>query len=253
MIKTWRGYGYGCNQIVRAGDDGVTGSDQSLRINFTEHPMLNSRSAIAAVRRHSNPERASRVPARDRRDIHPEQSAPTTVMSEARSAIGPADTIWRSVLWFFLEGFALYGASVHWVATTAVTAIATEVDARLRQKFAGSQRQKHASLAAPAAGHGTLLGREDAVDRTASGTRMPSTGDGFAPAVREVDRYRFVSPGWLVVIWRVTANRWVIWRRERQIKVTVAALSEQDDRTLRDVGIPLRSQIEQIVRQGRND
>jgi uncharacterized protein YjiS (DUF1127 family) len=166
--------------------------------------------------------------------------------------MGPADTIWRSVLWFFLEGFVLYGASVHWVATTAVTAIASEVDARQRQKFARSQRQKYISLVPPAAGHRTVLEREDAVDRTASGTRMPSTGDGFAPPVREVDRYRFVFPGWLAVTWRATANRWAIWRREREIKVAVAALSEHDDRTLRDMGIPFRSQIEQIVRQGRN-
>ena len=214
--------------------------------------MLNSQSAIAAVRRHSNPEQASRVAPRGRRDIHPEPSAPTAAISEAKPAMGPADTIWRSVLWFFLEGFALYGASVHWVATTAVTAIASEVDAQQRQLPARRERQKYISLVPPAAGHTTVLERGDAVDRTASGSRPPSTRDGFAPPAREVDRHRFVYPGWLAVIGRAIANRWAIWRRDREIKVAVAVLSEQDDRTLRDMGIPDRSQIEQVVRQGRN-
>ena len=214
--------------------------------------MLNSQSAFAAVRRHSSPEQASHIAPRGGRDIDHEQSAPTTVISEARSATGPADTIWRSVLWFFLEGFALYGASVHWVATTAVTAIVSEVDARQRQKSARSQRHKYISLVPPAAGHRTVLEREDAVDRTASGTRMSSTRDGFAPPAREVDRYRFVYPGWLAVIWYATTNRWAIWRRDREIKVAVAVLSDYDDRTLQDMGIPHRSQIERIVREGRN-
>jgi hypothetical protein len=34
--------------------------------------------------------------------------------------MGQADAIWQSVLWFFLEEFALYGASLHCLATTAV-------------------------------------------------------------------------------------------------------------------------------------
>jgi len=42
------------------------------------------------------------------------------------------------------------------------------------------------------------------------------------------------------------------WRREREIKKAVTALAEFDDRTLRDTGIPHRSQIEQIVRYGRD-
>ena len=36
--------------------------------------------------------------------------------------------------------------------------------------------------------------------------------------------------------------------RERKIKTTVAALTELDDRTLLDMGVPHRSQIEQVVR-----
>jgi hypothetical protein len=51
--------------------------------------------------------------------------------------------------------------------------------------------------------------------------------------------------------WRAIASRWAKRRRERKIKEAVAALAEYDDRMLRDMGFPHRSQIEQIVRNGR--
>ena len=180
----------------------------------------------------------------------PEPSAPGAKSLPAKKpAMGQAGAIWQSVLGFFLEGFALYGASLHWVATTAVTAIASEVDARERQKLARSERQKSISLVSPAArAETTILEREDAIDRTAFGTRMPSTRDSFASPAREVDRYRFVHPSWLAMIWRAIASPWAKWRREREIKKAVVALAELDNRTLRDMGIPHRSQIEQIVR-----
>jgi uncharacterized protein YjiS (DUF1127 family) len=41
-------------------------------------------------------------------------------------------------------------------------------------------------------------------------------------------------------------------RWEREIKKAVAALAKLDDRTLRDIGIPQRSQIEQVVRYCRD-
>jgi uncharacterized protein YjiS (DUF1127 family) len=41
-------------------------------------------------------------------------------------------------------------------------------------------------------------------------------------------------------------------RLEREIKKAVAALAKLDDRTLRDLGIPERSQIEQVVRYCRD-
>ena len=41
-------------------------------------------------------------------------------------------------------------------------------------------------------------------------------------------------------------------RRELEIKKAVAALAKLDDRTLRDIGIPQRSQIEQVVRYCRD-
>jgi uncharacterized protein YjiS (DUF1127 family) len=224
--------------------------------------MSNSpQSANAILRRYGVPEHALRIGARDGRGFLAErlkqipESSETAAKSlpATRPATGQADTIWRSVLWFFLEGFALYGASLHWVATTAVTAIANEVDARQRQKPARSERQKSISLVSPAArAETTIPEREGPIDRTAFGTRTPSTREGFASPAREVDRYRFVHPRWLAIIWRAIASRWAKWRREREIKKAVTALAEFDDRTLRDMGISHRSQIEQIVRYGRD-
>ncbi|MGY4368682.1 uncharacterized protein YjiS (DUF1127 family) [Bradyrhizobium sp. LB1.3] len=220
-----------------------------------------SQSANAILSRYGVPEHPPRIGARDGHGFLPEgskqipESSETAVKSlpATRPAMGRAGTIRQSVLWFFLEGFALYGASLHWVATTAVAAIASEVDAWQRQKPARSERQKSISLVSPAANAGTtILEREDAIDRTALGTRLPSTGDGFASPAREVDGHRFVHPGWLVTIWRAIVSRRAKWHREREIKKAVAALAEFDDRTLRDAGIPHQSQIEQIVRYGRD-
>jgi uncharacterized protein YjiS (DUF1127 family) len=229
--------------------------------------MLNSQSAMAAVRRYSSREQASRVAPRDRRDIPAERLTPTAEIFDAeanllpasnslpakRPAMAGADATRPSVFWFLLEGFALYGASLHCLATTAVTAIASEVGARQHQKPARSKRQKSTTLVSPAArAEITVLEREDAIDRTAFGTRMPSTRDGFASPTREVDQYRFVHPGWLAIVWRAIASRWAKWRREREVKKAVAALAQYDDRTLRDMGILHRSQIEQTVREGRD-
>jgi hypothetical protein len=87
--------------------------------------MLNSQSAIAAVRRHGTPEQASRVAARDRRDILPELTSAES--SEANPAMAQADATRLSMFWLFLEGFAVYGASLPGFATTAVTAISARL------------------------------------------------------------------------------------------------------------------------------
>ena len=159
----------------------------------------------------------------------PESSAPEATSLPAKKPTGQAGAIWQSMLGFFLEGFALYGASLHWVATTAVTAIASEVDARQRRSLRGAN------------------------DRNLSRSlRMPSTGVGFASAARDVDRYRFIHPGWPGMIWRAAASGWTRWRREREIKKAIVALAELDNRMLRDMGIPDSSQIERIVRYGRD-
>ena len=221
--------------------------------------MMNSQSAIAAVRRYSSPEQTSRIVLRDGRDIPAERLTPTAEISKAeenmlpetRPAMAQPDAIWPSVYRFLFEGFALYGASVHGFATSAVTAITSEVGAQRLPELSWRERRNSISLVSSAArAEMVVLERKDAVGRIAFGSRIPSTRD---TAAREVDRYRFVHPGWLTTTWRAIASRWENWRRERAINKVVASLAGNDDRMLRDMGFPNRSQIEQIVRNGRDD
>ena len=213
--------------------------------------MLNSLSAIAAVRRQSPLEQASRVAARDRRDMPPEQLT-SAESSAANPAMAQADANSLSLFWLFLEGFAVYGALFHGFATTAVT-IGSEVGARRPLELTRRQRRKSISLVSSSAPvEMTVLEHEDAIDRAAFGKRIPSRRDGDQSVAREVDRYRFVHPGWLSMIWRAIASGWAARRREREIKRAVAALADYDDRMLLDMGFSHRSQIEQIVRNGRD-
>jgi uncharacterized protein YjiS (DUF1127 family) len=50
------------------------------------------------------------------------------------------------------------------------------------------------------------------------------------------------------------AASWICerWRREREIRRAIDALAKLDDRTLRDIGIPDRSQIDPVVRYCRD-
>jgi uncharacterized protein YjiS (DUF1127 family) len=64
-----------------------------------------------------------------------------------------------------------------------------------------------------------------------------------------------LTPSLTTSAWYVGSLRTVLaehGRREREIKKAVAALAKLDDRTLRDLGIPQRSQIEQVVRYCRD-
>jgi uncharacterized protein YjiS (DUF1127 family) len=225
--------------------------------------MLNSQSSIAAVRRHSILEQASRIASRDRLEIPAERSTPSAkifkaevdCLPETSLAMAQPDPTWPSLLWFFLEGFALYGASLHGLATIAVTAIGSEASARRPKEPPRRHQGKSISLVSPATHvEVTVLGHEVAIYRSAPGTRTPSTRDGWPSPAREVDRYRSVHPFHLAMIrnWRGIASRWAKRRREREVKEAVATLSQYDDRTLRDIGILHRSQIVQIVRYGRD-
>jgi hypothetical protein len=196
--------------------------------------MLNSQSAIAAARRYSTQGRDPHVAPGGRRDISPEQLTPTTDISEAKPAMAEVDPTWLSVFWFFLEGFALYGASFHGLAPTAVTAIGNEVGARRHQELPWRERRNSISLGSSSTrAEIAVVEREDAIDQNASGKSVLSTRDGCESAAREVDRYRHVHPSKFSMIWRI-AGRWMKRRREREM------------------GFSDRSQIEQIVREGRN-
>ncbi|MCA1452678.1 DUF1127 domain-containing protein [Bradyrhizobium sp. BRP22] len=53
---------------------------------------------------------------------------------------------------------------------------------------------------------------------------------------------------WLTSLKEAILSLHAYWRREREVRKAVAALSEFDDRTLRDMGIVSRTDIEHTVR-----
>jgi uncharacterized protein YjiS (DUF1127 family) len=57
---------------------------------------------------------------------------------------------------------------------------------------------------------------------------------------------------WLALLKETVLSFHAHWQREREITKAVAALSEFDDRTLRDMGISSRSEIEHAVRYCRD-
>jgi uncharacterized protein YjiS (DUF1127 family) len=57
---------------------------------------------------------------------------------------------------------------------------------------------------------------------------------------------------WWAALGETAAALLMHWRREREIHRAVAALSDYDDRTLRDLGINGRADIERVVRYCRD-
>ena len=215
--------------------------------------MFNSQSAIAAVRRGGTPGQAPHIASRNGSNVPAEQLTPVAETTEAGPAGAQAEAPWLSVLWLIFEGYALYGASFHGFAATAVTAANSEVGAGRFREIPRRERRKSISLVSSSARAGlTVVQREDAVERIALAERLPSAGSGCATPARDASRYRFVHPGWPTMIWRAIAGWWTEWRRERAIRQAVAELAEYDDRVLRDMGFPHRSDIERIVRNGRD-
>jgi hypothetical protein len=118
-------------------------------------------------------------------------------------------TFWSAVLDYVIESFALYAASIHPVAFYPVE---PRPDQRNMPQSGQVSRPGRRGVL-------TLVSTTTPGPETSS-TRKARSGIGFAG-----DR-----------------------EREREIARAVAALAKLDDRTLRELGIPHRSGIEQAVR-----
>ncbi|SDT57509.1 DUF1127 domain-containing protein [Bradyrhizobium canariense] len=128
-------------------------------------------------------------------------------------------TFWSSVLDYLIESFALYGAATHPAALFALEPTRDEGQIPQPRDIDPSERRGFTSPISPAA------------------TRYAASS--------ELDRQsNHVTPAGYVIAFSDDSSR----ERERKIKTTIAALAELDDRTLLDMGIPHRSQIEQVVR-----
>ncbi|MET0721935.1 MAG: DUF1127 domain-containing protein [Tardiphaga sp.] len=154
-----------------------------------------------------------------------------TASHPARTEAGPDRRvrIFRSVYLAFMEGFALYGAALH--PTAAVPA--------------------HVILAAwrdwqpaPEAAEPVQRGDRDGADRNGNVLKFSRVLPPDAPPERSENWLRSTREGLTASLSR--------FRREREIRRAVAALMKLDDRTLRDLGICCRSEIEWTVRYCRD-
>jgi len=139
-------------------------------------------------------------------------------------------SIWWEIFAFFMEGFALYGAALHPTAAVPVHAIlVAERDWRWQENDRAPPQ--------PVRGGACEAGESDG-------------------NVVKLD-HRFAAPpahrwSWLHSLGETWAALWSHLRREREIRQAVAALMELDDRTLRDLGIDGRSDVELMVRYCRD-
>ncbi|MGY8708662.1 DUF1127 domain-containing protein [Bradyrhizobium sp. 18BD] len=133
-----------------------------------------------------------------------------------------AGTFWWALLFSLMEGFALYGAALHPTAVMPVHAIlAARKDLEL-EPDAAEPVQSSAAVR-----HGNVV----KLDRVGPSGARPERRWHWLRAVGE------------------SVAALVVWlRREREIRRAVAALQELDDRTLRDLGIRGRAEIEWTVR-----
>ncbi len=158
---------------------------------------------------------------------------------------------WSSMFASFGRAFALHGTSycnlLHAIATSPVESCSIETEAeRLAVRERRSSLAVISSSASPKLTEAEL---EQEAGRTGPGPEARSEGAGpaeFDSSPPFTDRLSLRR--WLTSPRSTVANRWMQWRREREIKKAVAALLALDDRTLRDIGILHRSEIEQVVR-----
>jgi uncharacterized protein YjiS (DUF1127 family) len=145
-----------------------------------------------------------------------------------------------------MEGFALYGSSLH---ANGFTAELPRMDDNIRQAADEMSPPRGPRAVVPySAGPGEVVavGLEktsaDAAGAFAD-AGLIEFGDATSVSVVRSSARR---------LWNLTAGIWANWRREREIAKAVRALAEFDDRTLRDMGIGDRAQIDRTVRYGRD-
>ena len=225
------------NPFPRDGDDAVTASLQISPANsLWENIMLKSNSSqnadrVARLYDAGNGEAGnvlsdSRGVACGSRNLNSRPAAMPAVTESDR----PNPALWWSVFNCFMEGFAIYGASVHPAAAFPVEAV-LKTGKGLEP---GSATREQATIE-----HDTFVLSENR-DVVELG-RVPAS-----------DACRSSRWHWLTSLCQPVGTLWTYWRREQQLRNAVTALAELDDRTLRDIGIPHRSQIEQAVRYCRD-
>ncbi len=193
-------------------------------------------------------ERSTRAPQPDPADMKSFPAVARMVTDD------PQPGLWPSVMSFILEGFALYAASLH---SVRVCAVEPHPDGEIppSNEMAVRERRSFVSLvSAPVSQRAT----SEAGPETANPWRERS---GIATVADDLSDFDHTTPlrtgrwfrwNWLTSCWEMIVTFWRHWRNEREVNRAVAALMKLDDQTLRDIGIPNRSQIKQIVRYCRD-
>ena len=158
--------------------------------------------------------------------------------------------LWSAVFADLMDGLILYGASLHPNASFPI------------ERFRSDRNISQSSDVSPSRGLGVVVPnsanpRETVarfkhdMNRNASGETKLSSVDAGLLEFDGVTSLGGVRRGarWSC---NLITGLWTYWRREREIKRAVYALERFDDRTLRDMGIHHRSQIEQTVRYCRD-
>lgn len=165
-----------------------------------------------------------------------------------------ADRIFTAVISAFMEGFALY-ALLYLPAPYPEQSSPAETEAGQPEKRSVRERRKSIVIVSSSA---NPEAKQSKPDNDTHGTKSKSEAHSEHASVAESYRSRSFEADrsghrhWLTRPWRSVARKWRRWRHEREIAALVADLADLDDRTLRDIGIPHRSQIEQAVRYGRD-
>jgi uncharacterized protein YjiS (DUF1127 family) len=251
---------YNRSRSVPGGDAAVTRKVENSAINILQEstmPSNNSRAARmwsdsrhdALSGREIAIEDIDSVAAAHRGPVlvpHPEpitRRIPSIAPESAEEADRPPVSSLSVVFAYLMEGFVLYGASIH------PNGFPVELP-RLEDHVARPAEELPPPRERPAVVPNSAGPTAAQIEQTPgdAGVTLADVGllefgaAASAGAVRRVTRR----------LRNFTAVLWANWRREREMKKAVRDLSEFDDRTLRDMGISQRSLIEQTVRHGRD-
>jgi uncharacterized protein YjiS (DUF1127 family) len=178
--------------------------------------------------------------------LRPDSSArriPSIGPESAREADCPPLSFWSVVFENLMEGFALYGSSLH---ANGFAAELPRMDDNIRQAADEMSPPRGPRAVVPySASRGEVAAARLEQTSGVAFTEvalLESKGAASAGVVRRTVRR----------LWNLTAGFWANWRREREITKAVRALAEFDERTLRDMGIGDRAQIDRTVRYGRD-
>lgn len=150
---------------------------------------------------------------------------------------------------FFLQGEALYGAMLDPVGLLDIKDVSANEDVSqqaesCRNSLCGVSRSVLFEVTGPDPEAG-MVRKVPTAAQVAVSLAGPERGAAVASSPPDPNRRILplaAAAGWI----------WQRWRREREIRRAVDALAKLDDRTLRDIGIPDRSQIDRVVRYCRD-